>query len=67
MKVLSLIFHSFFHGPGVAGAPTCKYHPTCSQYATDALRKYGPLRGSAKAVWRVLRCNPWSKGGVDYA
>jgi putative membrane protein insertion efficiency factor len=48
-------------------ANTCKYHPSCSQYALDALRKYGPLEGSAKAAWRLLRCNPWSRGGVDHA
>ena len=48
-------------------AGTCKYHPSCSQYAIDALRKYGLVVGSAKAVWRLLRCNPWSRGGVDYA
>ena len=46
---------------------TCKYHPSCSQYAVDAIRKHGVLKGSAKAGWRLLRCNPWSKGGVDYA
>jgi putative membrane protein insertion efficiency factor len=46
---------------------TCKYHPSCSQYAIDAMRKYGLVRGSAKAAWRLLRCNPWSRGGVDYA
>ena len=46
---------------------TCKYHPTCSQYALDALRRYGLVKGSAKAVWRLLRCNPWSHGGVDFA
>jgi putative membrane protein insertion efficiency factor len=46
---------------------TCKYHPTCSQYALDALRKHGPAKGSAKAAWRLLRCNPWSRGGVDHA
>ena len=45
---------------------TCKYHPSCSQYAIDALRKYGLVRGSLKAGWRLLRCNPWSHGGVDY-
>ena len=48
-------------------APRCKYHPTCSQYALDALREWGFLRGSALAVWRLLRCNPWSDGGVDFA
>ena len=46
-------------------AGTCKYHPSCSQYATDALAKHGPLRGSLKIAWRLLRCNPWSDGGVD--
>ena len=46
---------------------TCKYHPSCSQYAVDAIRKHGVLKGVAKAGWRLLRCNPWSKGGVDYA
>ena len=45
----------------------CKYHPSCSQYAIDALREYGALRGAVLATWRLLRCNPWSHGGVDYA
>jgi len=44
---------------------TCKYHPSCSQYAIDALRQKGLLRGSALAGWRLLRCNPWSRGGFD--
>ncbi len=44
---------------------SCKYHPSCSRYALDALRDHGFLRGSALALWRLLRCNPWSKGGVD--
>ena len=67
MKYLSLLVKAFVPNPGVAGLPTCKYHPSCSQYASDALRKYGPVRGSLKAAWRLLRCNPWSRGGVDYA
>ena len=45
---------------------SCKYHPSCSQYAIDAIRKHGLAKGSVKAVWRLLRCNPWSRGGVDY-
>jgi putative membrane protein insertion efficiency factor len=45
---------------------TCKYHPSCSQYAIEALRKHGLVRGSALAGWRLLRCNPWSQGGVDH-
>jgi uncharacterized protein len=48
-------------------APRCKYHPTCSQYALDALREFGFLRGTVLAGWRLLRCNPWSDGGVDFA
>ena len=67
MKYLSLAFRAVVPHHGVAGAPTCKYHPSCSQYAGDALRKHGPVRGSLKAAWRLLRCNPWSRGGVDYA
>jgi uncharacterized protein len=45
----------------------CKYHPSCSQYALDALREFGLVKGSILAGWRLLRCNPWSHGGVDYA
>jgi putative membrane protein insertion efficiency factor len=44
----------------------CKYHPSCSEYAVTAVRRYGILRGSALAGWRLLRCNPWSHGGVDF-
>ena len=47
--------------------PRCKYHPTCSRYALDALREHGAARGLVLAGWRILRCNPWSHGGVDHA
>ena len=43
----------------------CRYHPTCSQYAVEAVRSYGVLRGVVLAVWRLLRCNPFSDGGFD--
>lgn len=43
----------------------CRFQPTCSEYAIKALEKYGFWRGGFKAVWRVLRCNPWNKGGHD--
>jgi putative membrane protein insertion efficiency factor len=43
----------------------CKYEPTCSRYAVDAIGSYGILRGVVLATWRVLRCNPWSDGGYD--
>jgi len=43
----------------------CKYEPTCSRYAVEAIREYGILRGFILAGWRLLRCNPWSDGGYD--
>jgi putative membrane protein insertion efficiency factor len=43
----------------------CKYHPSCSAYAVEAVRTYGALRGSVLAAWRLLRCNPLSNGGLD--
>ncbi len=43
----------------------CKYEPTCSRYAVEAIREYGILRGLVLAGWRLLRCNPWSDGGYD--
>ena len=45
--------------------PCCKYYPTCSQYALEAIRRYGALKGGALALWRLLRCNPFSHGGYD--
>ena len=47
-------------------ANTCKYHPSCSEYAALAIEKHGVLRGIRMALWRLLRCNPWSHGGVDH-
>jgi putative membrane protein insertion efficiency factor len=44
---------------------SCKYEPTCSHYAVDAVRTEGVLRGLVLAGWRILRCNPWSHGGYD--
>jgi uncharacterized protein len=44
----------------------CRFHPSCSEYARDAIRNVGALRGSGLAVWRILRCSPLSAGGVDY-
>jgi uncharacterized protein len=43
----------------------CKYEPTCSAYAVQAVRRYGILRGLVLAAWRLMRCNPWSHGGYD--
>jgi uncharacterized protein len=43
----------------------CKYYPSCSEYAAQAIATYGILRGLVLAAWRLLRCNPWSHGGLD--
>ena len=52
-------------GPVVGGQ--CRFYPTCSQYAVDALLKYGFWRGLGKSLWRVARCHPWHPGGYDPA
>lgn len=57
---LSPALHSL--SPGNGG---CRYLPTCSEYASQAITVHGPLRGTALAVWRVLRCNPFGRGGLD--
>jgi putative membrane protein insertion efficiency factor len=44
---------------------TCRYYPTCSRYAIEAIEKHGAVKGLILAVWRLLRCNPFSKGGYD--
>lgn len=43
----------------------CKFYPTCSEYTKQAIEKYGALKGTMLGVWRILRCNPFSKGGYD--
>ena len=45
--------------------PCCRFIPTCSQYALEAIEKYGLLKGGALALWRILRCNPFCRGGYD--
>lgn len=46
--------------------PRCRYYPSCSQYALEAYRTHGFFKGFLLSGWRILRCNPWSKGGVDH-
>ena len=49
----------------IKGGSTCKFYPTCSQYAKEAIEKYGALKGGRLAGWRILRCNPFTRGGYD--
>lgn len=59
----AVCFYQWFISP--LFPPTCRYYPTCSQYALEALRKYGALKGGWMAVKRICRCHPWHDGGYD--
>lgn len=48
------------------GKSTCRFYPSCSAYAAEALKKHGVIKGLILSVWRILRCNPWNLGGIDY-
>jgi uncharacterized protein len=64
VAVAPVRFYQRWISPGLPRR--CKYHPSCSQYAVDAVKRFGILRGTVLAAWRLLRCNPWSDGGVDF-
>ncbi|MFO7612758.1 MAG: membrane protein insertion efficiency factor YidD [Clostridia bacterium] len=64
-KLLLLLINIYKKGISPYTTPKCKYYPTCSEYAYQAIDRYGAIKGTGKAVWRILRCNPFSKGGVD--
>ncbi|WP_243761104.1 membrane protein insertion efficiency factor YidD [Streptomyces sp. YIM 98790] len=46
--------------------PVCRYYPSCSHYGYTAIHRHGAIKGTALTGWRILRCNPWSRGGVDH-
>lgn len=48
------------------GQPCCRFYPSCSRYAVQALQQHGAIKGSLLAGWRLIRCNPWNLGGIDY-
>ncbi|HKR92696.1 membrane protein insertion efficiency factor YidD [Novosphingobium sp.] len=52
-------------GPSRILPPTCRYTPSCSQYAIEAVRKHGAIKGGCLAIWRLLRCQPWGGHGHD--
>ncbi|MBO5054656.1 MAG: membrane protein insertion efficiency factor YidD [Muribaculaceae bacterium] len=63
--ILSLPIHFYRACISPLLPPSCRFTPTCSQYALDALRIHGPFRGSYLAIRRLLRCNPWGGSGYD--
>ena len=63
LLILPIRFYQKFISPLTPA--TCRFTPTCSHYAIEAIRKHGPFKGLALAVWRILRCNPWGGSGYD--
>ena len=64
-KILIAAIKFYRKNISVRTSPKCKYYPTCSQYGIEAIERFGALKGSALTLWRILRCNPFSKGGYD--
>lgn len=65
VRLLILISRVWQLGPSRILPPSCRYAPSCSQYAIDALKKYGAVKGSWLAVKRLMRCHPWGGSGYD--
>ncbi len=64
-RILILLSRAWQIGPSRILPPSCRYAPSCSQYAIDALKKYGAFKGSWLAVKRLMRCHPWGGSGYD--
>jgi putative membrane protein insertion efficiency factor len=66
MKIILIRLIEFYRKYiSILKRPSCRFYPTCSQYAIDAIKKYGAVKGSFMAIWRIIRCNPFNKGGYD--
>ena len=63
LLVLPIRFYQLVISPLLG--PTCRFTPTCSEYAKQAILKHGPIKGLGLAIWRILRCNPWGGSGYD--
>jgi putative membrane protein insertion efficiency factor len=63
LAVLPIALYRWLIAPALGAR--CKYYPSCSEYAAQAIQRFGILRGLVLAGWRLLRCNPWSHGGFD--
>ena len=64
-RVLVLLLRGYRYAISPLYGQVCRYHPTCSAYALEAVSEHGSLRGSWLAVRRIARCHPWAEGGVD--
>lgn len=64
-RLLQAVIRAYQRWISPAFPRRCKYEPTCSRYASEAIRELGPVRGSIVTGWRLLRCNPFGKGGID--
>jgi putative membrane protein insertion efficiency factor len=65
VHVLAFLIRSYQKIGRSVVPPSCRFYPTCSQYAIEALQQHGAVKGSLKALWRIARCSPLSKGGYD--
>ena len=64
-RALIRTIHWYQRNISAHNPPTCKYYPTCSNYALQAIGRFGAVRGGLLSVLRLLRCRPWSRGGID--
>ena len=64
-RVLIAVIHFYQKNISPLKKPCCRFYPSCSEYAVQAITKYGAIKGIFMAVWRILRCNPFCKGGYD--
>ncbi|WP_380874623.1 membrane protein insertion efficiency factor YidD [Sphingomonas sp. DBB INV C78] len=64
-RALILLARAWQWGPSMVLPPSCRYHPSCSAYAIEAIQRYGALKGGCLAVKRILRCHPWGGHGID--
>lgn len=64
-RFLLLLIRGYRKYVSTAFPPCCRFQPTCSQYAIEAIEKYGAWKGARLAIWRILRCNPFCRGGYD--
>ncbi|HEX5164435.1 MAG TPA: membrane protein insertion efficiency factor YidD, partial [Thermomicrobiales bacterium] len=64
-RLALLLIRGYQRGISPMLPPSCRFVPTCSDYGYQAIEKYGIIRGGAMTVWRIMRCNPFNKGGFD--